>query len=528
MHHVLIVDDEPFQRRVLANIARKHPETLAVYEAANGKLALEAVRCHPVDVVVTDIKMPMMDGLSFIEEIHRDYPALKVVILSGYRQFEYAQRALRFVAFDYLVKPVREDHIVKMLDDAYRAIREEEAQRREKEDLAYQLKYALPVYREHQLNKWIKGGLTREEASGLWQQAGLPQHGYVLALSWTNLADRDRTSRQPDPDAIMRLAERCLAPYGFAGCFQDAERDHILYVLLRADSHFQDERLDAVLDEMNVAAAKTLALNASAGLSRWRSSLHEHGKEAGEEAMLAAAYTFYIGASRIVRFAEAPALLPGVHVGLAKEEEAMEETLRQGLSDRIGAIVEAVFERLLQKGCVVPEALRSRIAHYALKVAGVMAPFASEAEYRETLDALEREHARADTLAALKDALRRGMERIADHIRATRSHKHERIMERCIRYVDEHYMDALHLETIATAFHFSPNYLNTLFKQYTGMTFGKYLSDLRIRKAVELLKQSDARVYEVASKVGFVDEKYFYRVFKRKFGYTPEEYRRIM
>ncbi|UUZ81328.1 AraC family transcriptional regulator [Paenibacillus sp. P26] len=100
------------------------------------------------------------------------------------------------------------------------------------------------------------------------------------------------------------------------------------------------------------------------------------------------------------------------------------------------------------------------------------------------------------------------------------------MIEKCIAYIDSHYMEDLSLELVSGRFFFSPNYLSSFFKNHLGMTFSKYLSHIRLKKAVELLKSTDMKVYEIALRVGFKDDKYFYRVFRGRFGLTPDEYRR--
>lgn len=100
-------------------------------------------------------------------------------------------------------------------------------------------------------------------------------------------------------------------------------------------------------------------------------------------------------------------------------------------------------------------------------------------------------------------------------------------MEHCCEYLQKHYMEEITLETVAEKYYFNPSYFSTLFKNYSGTSFSSYLTELRMKKAKELLASTDDKVKEIAVKAGYRDPNYFIRAFKKFYGYTPDEYRRL-
>jgi two-component system response regulator YesN len=530
MHHVLIVEDEFIQRRVLAGIVRKHQPECCVYEAANGKAALDVMNKHDIDIIVTDIKMPLMDGLTFIEEIHQACPAAKVIILSGYRNFEYAQRALRLGAFDYLVKPIKEEHVTKVLDNAIEALQKTASLQDEKVMLEKQLKDTLPVYQNHLFNKWVKGLATREELTQLHPEDLLPDSGYILALEW--LVPELESVGPSWEEARKHLVKQMrifLKETGNPGIgFWDLENDKIMYAVLGTNDAVPSERIYTLLRQLISTVKKGSYICSCAGVSNFSESLLDRGQEACEEALFAIAYTFYLDTNRIMTFSDMPSMVPDVALDFDKEEESLKDAIRQGDLDLLEFKLENLLASLLQKGFIIPDQLKRILVLLSLNAVATKRGFIEEAMYNEFVTQIERDARQAKTITELKSIILSGLQEMVEQVRQIKSRKHEVVVEKCMKYIDEHYMEDLHQESLASVFHFSPNYLNTLFKNHTGVTFSKYLSQVRISKAVELLEQSNNKVYEIASKVGFGDEKYFYRVFKQRFGYTPEEYRRIL
>ena len=132
MLKILLVDDEREEREGIAYLIKKYGYPLAVSEAQNGKKALEYMEMHPVDILFTDVKMPMMNGLELAREVNKSYPDTKIIIFSAYGEFDYAKQALEANAVNYLLKPIEIDEFKKVMEDLLRSIQEERNQREER------------------------------------------------------------------------------------------------------------------------------------------------------------------------------------------------------------------------------------------------------------------------------------------------------------------------------------------------------------------------------------------------------------
>ena len=129
MYRVLVVDDEKLERDGIRFLLSMEEGEWEIYEAANGKLALNELRKHPVDLMLTDIKMPHMDGLELSKKAREEYPDLEIIIFSGYGDFAFAQEAIRYGVTDYVLKPVDPDRF----HDTIQKIQKEIASRKNKE-----------------------------------------------------------------------------------------------------------------------------------------------------------------------------------------------------------------------------------------------------------------------------------------------------------------------------------------------------------------------------------------------------------
>ncbi|UJF33905.1 response regulator [Paenibacillus hexagrammi] len=181
MQNILVVDDEAIQRRVLAKMIREARPNCHVLEAKNGQDALEVIRTKPIDIVFTDIKMPVLDGLEMIERMNASAHPVKVIILSGYRYFEYAQKAIQLGAFDYLVKPIKEESISDILDKAEGSITREKTNQLEQEQMKQQLDQTLSVYWDQLLNDWVTAGVPEAKGAEIRRHFSLEAQGLVAA-----------------------------------------------------------------------------------------------------------------------------------------------------------------------------------------------------------------------------------------------------------------------------------------------------------------------------------------------------------
>ncbi len=214
--NILIVDDEPRHRRGMMNLILSFRPGDRLNAAGDGEAALALVREEQPDLVLTDIRMPNMDGLEFLKRIEEARPKPRVVMVSAYNLFDYAQQALRHGASDYLLKPVDENKLSAMLGRIEEEISAEERRKRESEERDLHFARTQSVYRNRLFAEWIGGRLTAEEVRELERTERLGEAGFVI---FTELELRPGQRGDFDLDRLLRESERGWSPLGPAFSF---------------------------------------------------------------------------------------------------------------------------------------------------------------------------------------------------------------------------------------------------------------------------------------------------------------------
>lgn len=180
MYKIVIVDDEPIQCKGLKNILNKMYDFLEIQVFVEAEAALKYIGVEDVQIVITDICMPEMDGLSFTEKIKERNEEIKVILLTGYAEFEYAQKAIELGAFEYLLKPMSPIKLQKVLERVFQEIEKERNAIRQQADIKKKLEVTLPVYMEKLLNLWVDGRCTEEEEKQIREIIPWGEAGFVL------------------------------------------------------------------------------------------------------------------------------------------------------------------------------------------------------------------------------------------------------------------------------------------------------------------------------------------------------------
>ncbi|WP_248924988.1 response regulator [Paenibacillus hamazuiensis] len=511
MRRILVVDDEAIQRRVLGKIIRNAVPAYEVLEAGNGKAALDLVRETAIDIVLTDIRMPMMDGLQFIENLQQLRQGVKIVILTGYRYFEYAQKAIQLGASDFLLKPVREETIaetIKRMDMTLKQERETWQQ--------------VSAYYGQMLHDWVVFGI-QDQRQEIIAKFSLQHRGMVFVtelLPYATIPDRMQEELRSN---VSRRLNEFMEPHGSAVSFMSKENNaHIVTLITYREHSPVDELFMRLAGELAAEFGHEAAVFLGIGNEK---PVAESVRQSYLEALEAVTFRYYLQ-GKALTFRHAADRTCGFAYNAAKEEELIKEAIRKTRDEELAGLAEELFAGALSKGFPPVEQWKNTLVRIMVNVSYAVKDFMPEAEYVSTVSVLEERLRRCSDNAEAKNRFTEALLMFSSTIRGHRSKKHETVIEKFAAFMDGAYMQDLSLETVARQLYFSPNYLSAMIKNQTGMTFSKYLSDVRLKKAVKLLEETELKVYEIAARAGFRDEKYFYRVFKGKFGLTPDEYRR--
>lgn len=530
MIKIIIVDDEPRHRKGLANLIGKLRPNYVINQFKNGNEGLEFVKENKVDIIITDVKMPIMDGLVFLKMSKEIGNNSKVIILSGYANFEYAQNAISLGAFDYILKPVDEYIIYEMLVKVEKSIKQEEEARKREIQLIYNLNNTMLVYVENQFNKWIKGELSKEILIEVEKHFHGDGEGLAVVTNIDNqniITEDNDINNQKYIENIKDTIAKIVRPYGDNASFYYNDNKNTLITIIKQKDNDINNINFKDFNEMILFIKNEYDINISIGISRRCNSIYYEAKKCFDEAMEALALRFYFKNDNIVSFSNGKQIRKTNVFINSKYEEALNRCICQ--QDAIGAVssMDKILNKFLEKDYPEQNELKNNIIRIFLKIIKEVEMFMTNEIYNEITTSIISTINSSQNIDELKQSCNLILVKIISVFERWKSNKNKIFFDKCVKYIESNYMEDISLEDISEKFHFNSSYFSTMFKEQLGMNFVKYLLKLRIKKACELLLASDRKIYEVSALVGYRDSKYFNKVFKNEMNVCPDEYRRL-
>lgn len=511
MYKVLLVDDEPFITEGLSDAVDWSAFGLEIVGCAeDGEEALERLRELPVDLLITDISMPIMTGLELIRRARELQPQLKAIILSGYNEFDYLKEGMRLGIENYLLKPINFLELEATLADTVRKLEADKPKAFGDDEIG--------ILRDNVMTRWVNGRIAMPELTERTSLLGIDLSKPYAAL------------------AIIRFRpEQGAAGYNPDDCIADLlaeETDSLSLVPFRND----ESELVAVCcingDERNQAKVKE-ALERAA--DKWEKRQLGPQIALGGIAATADAAASYAEARKAQQFflvrhdrhlldyadisAETAALPSGVF-----EWEAYAKPILAKDKAELAEVIDRDFAAIRMAESLHP--IRARGAAIELMIMmKIEVDKLGRADAADVFqDALD-QAVTAATLVGVENAVRTAAFFAADSFSGEDMSP---VIKQALRYIQEHYAEALTLKSLGHQFHIHPNYLGQLFHKQTGDTFTDYLNKFRIDKAKELLADSRLKVNEIARQVGYWETGYFYKQFKKHVGMVPGDFKELL
>ncbi len=542
MLHVFIVEDEIVVRKGLCkNIKWEELGLALVGEASDGELAYNKIKEIDVDILITDIKMPFMDGLQLSRLVKKEMPGIKIIIVSGYDDFAYAKQAINIGVTEYLLKPVS----VAQMTETVLAVKKTIEREREQQQYMEQFRHDRQEYEKMERKHFFKelvGGRTSvsdllEKSSRLALQLSAACYNLILFQLF-----QDDECAQDEMDALI-CAEQTIEKHfsfhpnlilfereldGFAllvkGNNEEADPEHRAMATLEQTCV---ETIQRVIDEREgvgffIAVGKRvnrLTDLPAAFLEVRKAFVYRYIGDKNE--------IVHAGKRQEIPQATAEAFVPEMLHASKVDKKILERFLKWGDRDDTDGFVEDYFNGILLDGAgalmfrqyVAIDAMMTVISF--VEAMG----FEREAFIRGCGDGDQM----ADMLSTVEmtKAYLGKMITKALSLRAeTASQKYASIIHAARDYILENFSrEDISLSQVSAFVNVSPSHFSTIFGQNTGSTFVEYLTNIRIEKAMELLRCSGLRASEVSYTVGYRDPHYFSYLFKKKLGCTPKEFR---
>lgn len=516
---ILLVDDEPKVLRGLRTIIDRAGENWEVIgESRNGAEALDSISANCPDVVITDIKMPCMDGLELVERVRERLPELKFIILSGYPDFKYAQKAIRLETVDYILKPPDYKDILKSIKKVELQKLEKSVKKEEEEELKRIREAAIQPMRDKCFHEMI---YRMDFYSTVKDKIGTDDYNIFSSTFALFVVKPDGFSSflfDTSEDKLRRLGlfRESLqgSVYGRSGCITDFyDATYCCFFNVgKGDVNY----LKSIAGEIQRELSQKLGESITIGISRAYNSPDKIHKAYKECLSILRNKVFYEKGS-IIYLDELKTDSSSEGYPLEYERKYI-EALRFADHDKAVEILKKIIDRIVSISNQDPMAFKSLILDFTVAVARSLADAGMPKGIFNKLNSL-------DNIDDVKAFLIDYTGTIANYFDSRNIPGCRKIITEIKLYIHNNYFVDISLRQIANEFFMNESYLSDLFKKETGISFTSYLTRERMEKAKELLKQIDLKIYDISEMVGYNNSRYFNSVFKKYAGMTPFEYR---
>jgi two-component system response regulator YesN len=540
MLKVFLVEDEIVVREGIRNSVpwEKTAYTLAG-EAPDGEMALPVIQDIKPDIIITDIRMPFMDGLALSRIVRKTLPWIKIIILSGHDEFEYAREAISIGVEDYLLKPVSSDDMLKALDKVAMRISEEQAKLRDIENLKEKLHDASNLLRDKWLGDFINGRISGTSALENGKDFGVDLSArFYIACAIAIKPSRGETARQgaAGPLAAAFIIKSITEHYSTCVFFKESDAAFVLIVKGDTASAAEETAYtiaQAVIYEVRRDTDCEAAVGIGPGVER-----------AGEvpasfKAALSAAKTLVekgrFKIADVGNTAGSAVLPPGLPGTLSYKNapfsglngDFMFTKLKYAAKGDMDSILEEYVGMLGNSFDENPMFVYLVTSEIIMTVSRVVEALGGDLK---TIFPFALSQNEVSGFAASKEAflekLRSLLSAVIEWRDAHSGGRYQAVIMKAREYIDLNYASGeISLHSTANFVGISPNHLSAVFAQETGENFIDYLTRVRIEKAKFLLKNTAMKSADIAYETGFNDPHYFSYIFKKNTGLSPRDYR---
>lgn len=490
MFKIVIAEDEFLLQKALQKIISQQTDYEIIFTAPNGKAAFEYLLSHKADILITDIRMPVMDGLELVAKITDSGIRIKTIVISGFNDFNYAKHMLKHGAFSYLLKPLVTEELLSTLAEAARTIQEEESKRN--------------ILKSHKFNALQQNGYVHFTDE-------LPS---VLLNSRRLSACCADFKNSPSKAAIANFQFDLESRFYPCCCFM---LDAYLYLVTSLDDPERD-RIEIVTELQSYFSGRNIPVRIGIGLTVFSMmDIHQSMKQARHALRFYEALPF----DEFVDYERIPLLeVPAIPYPLTEEKNLLESVYSHS-PERIQQHITQFHACLSgQDKDVIYQTLTELAVSCKREFSGYHLDYC---DWDEIHFQIQHRQKWSSILYGIRKIL------LYIQLQLTESRR----LANCSasitarKYIEEHMKEPLTLDEVANACFLSKSHFCKIFKEETGKTFKAYLNDIRIERAKDLLKNSSLKNYEIAQEIGIEDASYFNELFKKITGMTPVEFREL-
>lgn len=516
MHKVIVVEDDRIIRRGICKaIPWEEHGFVVAGEAGDGEVALDLIEKEKPQVVISDINMPFMSGLEMAKKIKERSIDTRIIFLTGYEDFKYAQEAIKLKAFDYLLKPVDSEDLLKKAKEAA-ADWESEVTKEKK------IVESLPLLQWKFFQKLIRDGDQRidieKELSELGVQLDGPSYAAILVKYSSDMVEEDYSIRRKMINVTTSVFQE------MDSIVMNVDADEFAILLSLEDE--EDERKGQLAQVLFEKLCEQVDHQVTMTFGRTYANLFEVGKSF-LEARLAMDMRHIMGTGTVFSLDDTMSNEETEEEPLHDLVARLETQIKTGLPEKANETLGQLSAAIVERKNVPLEDLKVLALKFSTMLFSEIEKWIKEETNSFNSSEVYKEIMELHTLTEMAEILQQLIEQWSTAMYKRREKNYFSHVDQAITYMRDNFHDSsLTLQRVAEVIHVSTPYLSNLFKLEKGFNFGDFLLELRMKRAMEILSTEDIKTAEVCDKVGYSNPQYFGICFKKFTGYTPAEYKK--
>ncbi|WP_335872590.1 response regulator transcription factor [Bacillus sp. 2205SS5-2] len=515
----IIIDDEKHVREGLLLLAEWEKHGInTIFEAENGDEAMKLITEHQPEIIFTDMRMPKIDGINLLKWLYSSEIKSKTIVVSGYDDFEYMRNAIFYKSFDYILKPIEPDVLNETLDKAVREYNDQADSRRSKAEEIRVMNEAKPLY----WGRLFTSLCSQESVPLLLEEKIEHEFGILISqiektMAILSIKPTLMSVFNGDTDlAFFTLSNICneLFSKNNAGvCFRNSNKDDELVILF-----WKDNKITFLLEELQALIYQYSKSFSLLALGQKSNAM----KDAYESAQKVFLQHDLLKEKKIVAVNEVETK-PLLH--LLDYSNELLWSIRSGSTEQVKDLLNQLYMKLETSHLMSIEQVQLWDQQFEL----LRRNWLKEYEIQSEEEVCRRQDYWKGngvfSIAKFKEEKNKEFQQLIQSLSGVKYQKEKNNMQKIEEYLQQHYQEDITLQDIADRFFLSREYISRQFKREYLSTLIDYLTNIRMGKAKKLLENPFLKIYEIAYGVGYQNEKYFSKVFKKHSGLTPNEYR---
>ena len=529
---VFLVEDEVIIRSgVKKSINWEQEGYEFVGEASDGELAYPMILKEKPDILITDIRMPFMDGLELSRLVKKELPDIKILILSGYDEFEYAKKAIKIGVTEYLLKPISAAKLTEVLNAVAETIRQENEEKNLLETYFAEMRENTERDKMRLFEKLLMGDLSMGEILEAGERFGMNLgascYKIVLFKILANLENHVYAEQMVDAcSSVEQAASMMEGVYVFQRGVEGWA-----FLLTAQDEKSMEESAKILYQNLKQAMKNYTQVEYFGGIGSTVPRIRSL-KQSFREADRAFAARFVEEANQIISQKEFEKSqmeeglkMQGV-VQIGKSREMLQKFLSNGTREEVKAFSDAYISRIEEENIRSTMVRQYVVIDVCIVILSFCERISSANRLQEEAEELQKMMQKIHSLSEIKKYVVRLLNEAIELRDAESGRRYSDLIAAAKKEIENHYMtEEISLNTVAISVGMSPSYFSSIFSKEAGKTFVEYLTEVRIEKAKEFLMCSSMKTSEIGYEVGYKDPHYFSYIFKKVQGCSPKEYR---